>query len=291
MERRFSVEAKSFSFTVNLSRSILRLEEKRKGFGGFLSLRIKCSDWLADAVEEAVKFQRKEEFARSFRGKVRVLKIRIGSNKAGCFLEVAVFVEGGQKGVIRISEGRGGWSWQRFVDELRSLITQLVALPEGFVVNAGVGVSAPSFVDVLAAPTGGLKPYVVEALVSVEVCFELGSHLPLGGSVESMAALSRLVTDFLVKFRAEVDRVVCFGLGFKLKASRELRKRMGWVFSQLGLKPKHHFGFNLRGRRNGLIRRPRPLVEGSRVKANTGVVWVPASVSRRRRGYRRPHRR
>jgi hypothetical protein len=49
---------------------------------------------------------------------VRVLKIRIGSNKAGCFLEVAFFVEGGRKEVIRIPKGRGGWAWQRFGVEL-----------------------------------------------------------------------------------------------------------------------------------------------------------------------------
>ena len=85
-------------------------------------LGIKCSDWLANAVEA----QRKEEFARTFQDEVRVLKVRMGSNKAGWFLEVAVFVEGGRKGVIRIPEGRKGWGWQRFVDELRLMVAQLV---------------------------------------------------------------------------------------------------------------------------------------------------------------------
>jgi hypothetical protein len=118
MERRFSVEAKSFSFTVNTGKPVVRLEEKRKGFGGFLSLGIKCSDWLANTVEEALESQRKEDFARSFRDEVRVLKVRLGSNKAGRFLEASVFVEGVRKGVIRLPEGRGGWGWQRFVDEL-----------------------------------------------------------------------------------------------------------------------------------------------------------------------------
>ena len=64
MERRFSVEAKSFSFAANSSKSILCLEEKRKGFGGFLSRGIKCLDWLADTVEEALEFQRKEVLLR-----------------------------------------------------------------------------------------------------------------------------------------------------------------------------------------------------------------------------------
>ena len=38
-----------------------------------------------------------------------MVKVRMGSNKAGYFLEAAVFVEGARKGVIRLPEGRGGW--------------------------------------------------------------------------------------------------------------------------------------------------------------------------------------
>ena len=72
MERRFTVEAKSFLFTANLGKSLIRLEEKRKGFGGFLSLGIKLSDWLADMVEEAFESQGKEDFARSFRDEASV---------------------------------------------------------------------------------------------------------------------------------------------------------------------------------------------------------------------------
>ena len=106
MECRFSVEAKTFLFSAKIGKLILRLEEKRKGFGGFLSLGIKLSDWLVDMVEEALEYRRKEDFARSFRDEARVLKVRMGSNKVGCFLEVAVFVEGGRKGVIRLPEGR-----------------------------------------------------------------------------------------------------------------------------------------------------------------------------------------
>jgi hypothetical protein len=267
MQRRFSVEAKSFSFSAKKGTEVLRLEEKRKGFGGFIVLGTKCSGWLADVVEEAIEAQRKDGFARLFREEARVLKVRTGSNKAGCFLEAAVFVEGDRKGVIRLPEGRRGWGWQRFVDELRGLLAQLIAkeVPEDSVINAGVGGSAPSFANVLAAPLGDLKPYAVEAPVSVEERSNLGSTLARGGGVELMAALRRLTMEFLGKIRAEVDRVICFGLGFRVKASRELRKRMGWVFSRLGLKPKLHFGRKLRGRR-----KPRPLVKGPRVKAGSG---------------------
>jgi hypothetical protein len=128
-----------------------------------------------------------------------------------------------------------------------------------------VGGSAPPFEDALL--------FVVEAPVSVEVCSDLGSHPPLGGGVDLTAALRELAMDFLMKLRVEVDRVICFGLGFKIKATRDLRKRMGWIFSRLGLKPKLQFGFSLRGRC-----KPKPL-DGSRVKAIAGVVRRPASIS------------
>ena len=138
MECRFEVEAKSFFFSAKKG-AVLRLEEKRKGFGGFILLGTKCTVWLADVVGEAMVAQRKEVFARTCRDGERVLKVRLGSNKAGCFLEVAVFVEGSRKGVIRIPEGRGGWGWQRFSDELRSLVAHLTEtdLPEISVAHAG----------------------------------------------------------------------------------------------------------------------------------------------------------
>jgi hypothetical protein len=267
MQRQFSVEAKSFSFSAKKGNVDLQLEEKRKGFGGFILMGTKCSGWLADVVEEVIEAQRKDGFARSFRDEVRVLKVRTGSNKAGCFLGEAVFAEGDPKGINKLPKGHGGWGWQRFMDELRSLLAQLVAkeMPEVSVINARVGGSVPSFANVLAAPLGDLKSYIVEALISMEVRFDLGSHLSWGGSIESMVALRRLAMEFLGKFRAEVDRFICFGLGFRVKASRDIRKRMGWVFSRLGLKPKRHFGCKLRGRR-----KPNPLVEGSRVKAGSG---------------------
>jgi hypothetical protein len=81
----------------------------------------------------------------------------MGSNKAGCFLEAAVFVEGGRKGVIRLLEGRQGWGWQRFVEELQLLIAQLRAKVLQAVLAVNAGGSLPSHADVLAAPPGGLK--------------------------------------------------------------------------------------------------------------------------------------
>jgi hypothetical protein len=68
MEHKFSVEAKSFTFSVRKGNTVVQLEEKRKGFGGFILLGSKCSMRLADVVEEVMGAQRKEDFTRSFRG-------------------------------------------------------------------------------------------------------------------------------------------------------------------------------------------------------------------------------
>jgi hypothetical protein len=203
MERRFSVEAKTFSF----------------------------SD----------KAQRKEDFARTFRDEVRVLKVRMGSNKAGYFLEVAVFVEGGRKGVIRLPEGRGGWGWQRFVDELRLLVVQLVE-KELLVVpaaNPGEVGTAPSFADP-TMNTSSTKLPVREAQSSI---------LEAPSPDYTLVALRSLANDFLAKVRREVDRVLFFGLGLKIDVSSDIRRRLGQVLSRLGLKPKLLFGLNVRGRR------------------------------------------
>jgi hypothetical protein len=168
------------------------------------------------------------------------------------------------------------------VDELRLLIAQLVVkvLPAVPVVNAGVVGSPPSFADLLVAPPRGLKSSFVEAQALVEVCFDLGRCLPMGGGTYLMEALRILAMEFLAKVRAEVDRVIFLGLGLKINASRDIRKTMIRVFSRLGLKPKLLFGFNLRGRRklkrtstSGLNLRPRPLAD-SLVKSNAGVDWV-----------------
>jgi hypothetical protein len=55
MERRFFVEAKAFSFLVVSGKPVLRLEERRKGFRGFIFLGVKASVWLANTVEEALE--------------------------------------------------------------------------------------------------------------------------------------------------------------------------------------------------------------------------------------------
>jgi hypothetical protein len=267
MECRFSVEAKTFSFSAQSGKSDIRLEEKRKGFRGFIFLGIKCSEWLVVAMEEAIETQRKEVFARSFRDEVRVVKIRMGSNKAGYFLETAVFVEGARKGTIRIPEGRGGWGWQRFVDELRLLNAQLsVKAPSVVPVpSAGVVGSQPTFAEVLAAPPGGAFSSCVEAQASLEASSGLGRELSMGGGSCLMEALRTLAMEFLSKVRAEVDRVMFFGLGLRTKASMDIRRRLGRMLSRLGLKPKLLHGFKLRGRRKSSVSQVKPIGGGERI--------------------------
>jgi hypothetical protein len=256
MECRFSVEAKTFSFSVISGKAVLHLEEKQKRFGGFILLGGKGSVWLADMVEEALGVPKKGEFARSFSDEVRVLKIRMGSNRAGCFLEAAVFVEGARKVVIKLPEGRG------FVEEHRLLLAHLVAMVLPTVGNAGVGGSPSSYAEVLAVPLGGLKSACGEALVS-----DLGRWFSTGGATCLMELLRNLAMEFLAKMRAEVDRILFLGLGLKLNASRDVRKRLGQVLFRLGLKHKLVFGrCQTKRKACGLVLRPNSLVFNSRVK-------------------------
>jgi hypothetical protein len=72
MERRFAVEAKSFSFSVIAGKTELRLKERRKGFVGYLFLSFQCSDWLVDMVEAASLSLGEEDFSKSFRENERL---------------------------------------------------------------------------------------------------------------------------------------------------------------------------------------------------------------------------
>jgi hypothetical protein len=127
MERCFSVEAKGFSFSVKIEASELCLEERRKGFCGFISLGLQCSAWLMAIVEEALKATVKEDFVKYFREDVKALMVRGSGNKVCRFLEVVSYAEGGRKGAIWLPEGREGWGWFRVVGELRQLLDFLEA--------------------------------------------------------------------------------------------------------------------------------------------------------------------
>lgn len=68
------------------------------------------------------------DFVKSLRDGSKVTIVRLGGNINGRFVEVAVYGLGGQRGLLRIPEGRGGWGWLKFVGELRKAKDSLVAV-------------------------------------------------------------------------------------------------------------------------------------------------------------------
>ena len=130
-------------------------------------------------MEEALISQGNGDFDKSFWEEVKVLMVRKGSNKAVRFLEVAVFVEGGRKGIIWLLEGRGGWGWRCFVSELRHLLGLIVAKDRQVVsgVSSGSGgrSSTWTYATVLFETPGGVNPVSVNHLdlVSMVVYSEL----------------------------------------------------------------------------------------------------------------------
>jgi hypothetical protein len=134
------------------------------------------------------------------------------------------------------------------------------------VAYAGEESSQHSFAEVLAAPLGSMKSLGVEGLASV-----LGSWLPTGGGAGLIEVLRSLAMEFLAKLRTEVDRILFFGLGLKIKATRDTRRRMVQALSRLGQKPKLLIGRNKHKRKaSGLVLRPKswakPKAGNDRVK-------------------------
>jgi len=121
------VEAKKIFFSLRVDKAYFRLEEMRKDFVGFVFVGVQCSVWLVDTVEEVLKSPGKEDFVKSYRVDEKVLMVHGGGNKVGRYLEVAVYAEGGRKGIIWLPEGRGGWGWRRFAGELCQLLVPFEA--------------------------------------------------------------------------------------------------------------------------------------------------------------------
>jgi hypothetical protein len=120
MEWHFSTEAKDFCFSAKEGSPVIRLEERRRKFVGFIFASIQCSSWLVDMVEEACL--EKEDITKSYREGGKVLMVHGGANKAGRFLEVFVYAEGGRKGVLWLPDGRFRRGWHRFAGELRLMV-------------------------------------------------------------------------------------------------------------------------------------------------------------------------
>jgi hypothetical protein len=128
VESRFFVEAKSYVFSTGVRNSELRVEERRKGFYGSVSLGSLSVAWLISKVEELIRDPGDEEFVKPFREESKAIIIRRGGNKAGRFLEVAVYAEGGRRGLVMFPEGRGGRGWSRVAGELSKALVHLEAV-------------------------------------------------------------------------------------------------------------------------------------------------------------------
>jgi hypothetical protein len=247
--RSFTFEAKTFCFSAKDGCPLFHLEERRKGFAGYILVSNQCASWLMDTVEEAVLSQAKEEIAKSYREGDKVTMVHGGGNKAGIFLEVSVFAEGGQKGVIWLPEGRYGRGWRRFAGELRQLVvgtinktepaeSHLDVPPSGFK-------SGRSFLEVLRSTSGveakasGLK--VVSSspldLFPVLYGFELGYIGELRSAVDcyeleslswSLAAETASLCSKKTKDNVGISRLMR-NLGL-------LHDKLDWVLTGLGSK-------------------------------------------------------
>jgi hypothetical protein len=102
MERRFLVESKSFVPLVLDGASVLRVEEKRKGFLGEILLSNQCTAWLASTMDVLLGFPGDKEFVKSFTEGMKVLIMRRGGNKDGRFLEAAAYGMGRRRGILLI---------------------------------------------------------------------------------------------------------------------------------------------------------------------------------------------
>ena len=98
-------------------------------------------------------------------------------------------------------------------------------------INAEEAGSSPSFAEpvvnaVEVGCTSCSKSLVMEAQAPMlDVGSSLRSWWPSPDC--SLEALRSLANDFLAKVRAEVDWVLFFGLGLKVDASSDVRRRMG----------------------------------------------------------------
>jgi hypothetical protein len=127
MEKNFIVESKSFVFSVLEGATRLKVGEKRNNFFGEIVVSVQCSEWLVSSMESLLGYPEDIVFIKSYREGSKLTIAQRDSNQGGRFLEVAVFGLGGRKGLILILEGRGGWGWLKFSEELRKVAVCLSA--------------------------------------------------------------------------------------------------------------------------------------------------------------------
>jgi len=176
LERRFFVEAKTFLFSVEEGKPVLRLEERRKGFFGVVRLGLQCTAWVIAVVKEALQSLGVEDFVKSFRVDSKAWIVWKGYNKDGCFLELAVFAVGGRSGFILFPEGRGGRGWNKVADELGKVLVFLDSTSR-------------------SPPVGALSPVKEDGKEVLGLKASLsslgGAWPPLGGAIPSFTEVVR----------------------------------------------------------------------------------------------------
>jgi hypothetical protein len=242
MEKSFLLESKIFVFSVLDRASRLRVGEKRKSFSGKIIISPQCQEWLASTLDILLGFPEDQEFIKSFRKGSKILIAQRGSNHAGRFLEAAIFSLGGWKGLILISEGRGGWGWLKFSDGLRKAVVFLSAK-----MDCGAGspyVSVNNEGKEEEAKMGMFPcwkvPSFVEVLRSGSVPFVGVSHSRL-----SAALVVPCVLDFLPSVRPAKDDLRTVVDCFSLESPPLELLNKDWLICPLGKKLFSHSKFEI----------------------------------------------
>jgi hypothetical protein len=245
MERSFTFEAKTFCLSAKDGYPLLRLEERRKGFSRYIFVSNQCASWLIEKVEAAVLSQAKEEIAKSFREGDKVTMVHGGGNKAGIFLEVSVYAEGGQKGVIWLPEGRFGRGWRRFAGELRQLVVGQIKKTEKAGSLPGVSLER-SFVDVLRSTQGvktkasGLQVLSASPLdlFPVHSGFEMGSGGETRSAVDCAALESLPGVQAVAAVHEDSTKMKgIFGITELLRYLGLINAKLDRVIAELGSRP------------------------------------------------------
>jgi hypothetical protein len=113
MERRFTVEAKTFFFSTKASQ--LRLEERRKNFLGLILMGLSGASWLATTVEEASRSLKLVVFVKTSSKGRKSLTVRGVTRPGGSWRWWLLWMTSGKvsSGSLRLALGEVGvdlWS-------------------------------------------------------------------------------------------------------------------------------------------------------------------------------------
>jgi len=160
------VDAKAFVFSVKEGEAVVRLEERRRGFAGFVVFGVQCTGWLVAMVDMVLRYLDVKDFIKCFREGLKVFIVWRGGNRAKRFLELGVFAKDGRKGLIMIPEGHEGGNgavllvnWSKALGFLETKVVTSSDVPysmgknSGMKLGPGVDMGLLSYAAVLRAET------------------------------------------------------------------------------------------------------------------------------------------